>query len=318
MKTIKLEILKKPVTYNINIGKGLLSNIANLITKINTHNQFAVLYDKNLESNYLHVIKQQLNKISNNILFISIDTSLNKKSFDLFIEIQDQLINHNINNNTLIISFGGGSVGDLSGFIASTYHRGIDYIQIPTTLLSMIDSSIGGKTGIDFDVGKNLVGTYYHPKVVIIDTDFLSTLDINEINSGYFEVIKYALAFDVKLYDFIINNFKKLDNIKILDEIIRWCCKIKSEIIAQDEQDDNIRQRLNFGHTIGHSIESIYNIRHGEAVGFGILCGSYISIQMGTLSIDQYSDIVSLIHKFKIPKIQFDSGKIFNGIKKDK
>ena len=315
MKKINIKIINKPTCYDIIIDSNLIRNINNFIISNNNYSSFVLVYDSNVPLPFIDDIKNLLN----NCILIPMDLSINtKKSIDQFMIIQSELIRNNIDKNTLVISIGGGSLGDLVGFVSSTYYRGIDYIQIPTTLLSMIDSSIGGKTGLDLKKGKNLIGTFYHPKAVLISTEFLQSLNNEEIISGLFEAIKYGITFDVDLFLFIKDNKNNVFKSDILLRIIEWCCKIKTDIVIEDEKDGNIRNKLNFGHTIGHPIESIYEIRHGEAVAIGMLFAARLSKKMNTLNIDDYQQIVDLINHFDLPKISINVNSIINKLTKDK
>jgi len=314
MKKINIEILNKPTCYDIIIDKNLLNDVKNLFPDQSKYSQYVIIFDSNIDSNTIDKIKA----LFNDALYISIDLTNNNKSFEQFLHIQKKLIRYNVDRNSLILSIGGGSTGDLVAFVASTYNRGVNYVQIPTTLLAMIDSSIGGKTGLDSKDGKNLIGTFYHPQLVVIDTNFLLTLSKEEITSGLFEAIKYGVAFDLELFLFIKENKDDLYSINILTDIIEWCCQIKTDIIIKDEKDNSIRNKLNFGHTIGHAIESIYNIRHGEAVAYGMLCAAQISRGNNTLDKNQLDEIVTLINHFDLPKIIFDIEKILEQLSKDK
>ena len=315
MKKINLEISRNPILYEIIIDNHLITNLNDFIITNNEYSRMVILHDSNIEISLIEEIK----RILNNSISISIDLSNNnRKSIDQFIFLQKQLIKYNIDKKSLVISIGGGSIGDLAGFVASTFHRGVDYIQIPTTLLSMIDSSIGGKTGLDLESGKNLIGTFYHPKAVFIDTNFLKTLNKEEITSGLFEAIKYGISFDSELFSFLKENKKDLYRQKFLLVIIEWCCKIKSDIIVKDEKDENIRNKLNFGHTIGHAIESIYGIRHGEAVALGMLFATKLSRRINSISKKDSKLIIDLITQFDLPEIDIDIDSILSNLAKDK
>jgi len=315
MKKINIEISNAPTCYDIIIAENSINKIDNFISNKSKYSKIVLIFDSNIDSNIVDIFK----KIFNDIVCIPINLELNKKkSFNLFLDIQSKLIEYNFDKDLLILSLGGGSIGDLVGFIASTYKRGINYIQIPTTLLGMLDSSIGGKTGIDSRDGKNLIGTFYHPELVFIDINFLSTLKKEEITSGIFEAIKYGVALDSDLFLFINENKEDLYNIDILKKIIEWCCEIKTNIIVKDEKDKGLRNKLNFGHTIGHAIESIYNIRHGEAVAYGMICATYLSKANNTIDSNESDQIIKLISYFDLPKIIFDTEKILKYISRDK
>tara|TARA_B100000287_G_scaffold434880_1_gene500781 strand:- start:198 stop:1253 length:1056 start_codon:yes stop_codon:yes gene_type:complete len=315
MKKINIEISNNPTCYDIIIAENLISEINNFIPNKSNYSKFVLLFDSNIDSKTIDTFKAAFN----NIICISVNCdSNNKKSFELFLDIQKKLIEYNIDRDSLILSLGGGTIGDLVGFVASTYKRGIDYIQIPTTLLAMLDSSIGGKTGIDSKAGKNLIGTFYHPKLVFIDTFFLSTLQKEEITSGVFEAIKYGVALDLDLFSFIKTNQNNIYDIAVLKKIIELCCQIKTNIITKDERDEGIRNKLNFGHTIGHAIESLYGIRHGEAVAFGMICAAYISKNCNTIDKKELDQIIKLITYFDLPRVSFECEKILEYILRDK
>jgi len=315
MKKINIEISNNPTCYDIIIAENSISKINNFILNKSKYSKFILIFDSNIDSKTIDIFKV----VFSDIICIPVNLNLNKKkSFELFLDIQKKLIEYNIDRDSLILSLGGGSIGDLVGFVASTYKRGIHYIQIPTTLLGMLDSSIGGKTGIDSKDGKNLIGTFYHPKLVFIDTHFLSTLKKEEITSGIFEAIKYGVALDFDLFSFIKTNQNNLYNTAILKKIIEWCCQIKTDIISKDEKDKGIRNKLNFGHTIGHAIESLYNIRHGEAVAYGMICATHLSKNNNTINEDELDQIIKLINYFDLPEVTFDSEKILKYILRDK
>jgi len=318
MNLIKLKINQEPIEYSIHIGSEIINKEISNINDIGNYNQILVIFDSKIDSQFINLVEQSL--LDNNIRFnkLSLDSSKESKSFSTFNRINDYLVNHNYNRDSLLISFGGGSIGDLVGFVASNYYRGIDYIQIPSTLLSMIDSSIGGKTGIDTPSGKNLIGSFYHPRKVIIDTQLISSLDDSEINSGLFEAIKYAILFNLDLFNLIDCNLDNIRDLDIMSQIITQCCKMKSQVVLDDEKDLCNRKKLNFGHTIGHAIESIYGFRHGESVGYGMLCAIDISKQLGTLSESNHKKIFNLIHRLDLPNLNPDVDLIINQLKKDK
>ena len=215
-------------------------------------------------------------------------------------------------------SIGGGSIGDLGGFVSSTLLRGIDHVMIPTTLLSMVDSSIGGKTGIDLSEGKNLVGTFYNPKLVLSDLFFLNYIQTDTISDGFFEMIKYGLIQDPSMLKYNYNDTSLLENFDLLLDAITCCVRIKSSIVAGDPNDVGIRKILNFGHTIGHAIENIYNYSHGKSVGYGMMSASWISNKIGKLSNEEFNTIYDLLNSLLSPNNIFDKTKILDRIKKDK
>jgi len=209
--------------------------------------------------------------------------------------------------STTIIALGGGVVGDISGFVASSYQRGVDFIQIPTTLLSQVDSSLGGKTAINFAGVKNMLGSFYYPHIVYIASDFLETLSDRDFISGLGEVVKYALIDNDNFYTWLVSNSKLIleKDLNTLQKLIYKCCQIKNKFVRNDFADTKgQRALLNFGHSFAHTIESLKNytgFRHGEAVGLGILIESYLSYKLDFISYDEYQKIFDLVKIFKLP-----------------
>ena len=313
MKSINIEIENKPTRYEINIDNNIIFNLKKFLSE-NHFSKVVLIHDLNINLSLIESITQ----IDDQCFTLPLEINSSNKTIEQFCSIHEQLNKNNIDKSSLIIALGGGSIGDLVGFIASTYHRGVSYIQIPTTLLSMIDSSIGGKTGLDLNYGKNLIGSFHHPEAVFIDTVFLKTLGLKELHSGVFEIIKYGIAFDSKLFYFIRDNKNNLFEKNILNQIIEWCCKIKTNIIMKDERDSGIRNKLNFGHTIGHAVESLYKIRHGEAIGIGMIYAANLSKKINSLSENKHTDIIDLINFFNPPILDIDIDDILEIMKNDK
>lgn len=278
MKTIEVNLGYKQ--YSCLIEEGIFNKIYQYV---DFAKETVIITDDNVYKLYL----QNFNQAQ----IISITPGEQSKSLATYEYIINKLINNNYSRNLQIIAIGGGVVGDLAGFIASTYLRGVKYIQVPTTLLSQIDSSIGGKVAINFHDVKNVLGTFYHPDLVLIDPLFLQTLPKRHFNNGISELIKYALIKDDDL-------FEKLYNLESLNltEIIYRALMIKKELVEADERDQNVRHLLNFGHTIGHAIESYYNFEkylHGEAVAIGMA--------MITKHQSFYKEITNLLQKYNLP-----------------
>ncbi len=246
------------------------------------------------------------------------------KSIDQLREIFDFLILNKCNKDSLIIGFGGGTVLDTVGFVASVYMRGISHIFFPTTLLSMVDAAIGGKTAINYNNIRNLIGSINHPKHIIIILDYLKSLPKEELLNGFAEIIKYALILDENLFNELEKNIQDLYpqlNINKLEHIIIQCIKHKVHVVSKDEYDYGLRRILNFGHTVGHAIESCsnYNISHGLAVFYGMKVATHISLELNKIDKDSYNRIISLIDYFNCPKIDsLDSEKIITFLLHDK
>lgn len=238
------------------------------------------------------------------------------KSLDNLFLIYDKLIDFNMNRNDIILAIGGGVIGDMSGFIASTYMRGIKFINVPTTLLSIVDSSVGGKTAINHEKGKNIIGTFYDPDEVFIDINYLNTLPEREYDSGMAEIIKYSLIADEKL-------FESLNSIVDIEKIIERCLEIKRDVVTKDRKEKNLRKILNFGHTIGHALEAITKYSyytHGEAISIGMHEITKIFEKKGLTENGTSEKIKNLLMKYNLPFSIEDKYKkdLINYIKHDK
>lgn len=273
------------------------------------------VYKKQLDS-FINVFKH---KIIYEYIVTSGEDSKNLGTYD---EIIRYCIQNNISRKSAVIAFGGGVVGDLAGYVASTYMRGIDLIQVPTTLLSQVDSSIGGKTGINIGFYKNIVGTFYQPELVYINVNSLKTLHEDEFIGGLAEVIKYSLVYDYEFLDYLIENSEDILNLnetKLL-YIISKCVNAKLDIVKKDEKENDLRRILNLGHTFGHGIEKLGKLSHGFAVSIGTIMAFKFSLKRGYINSDYYDKLMEVYNIFNLP-ISFydiDSKDIINLMKKDK
>ena len=296
----RLNIKNKKINSEILIKSNYITKFIENIAKKN-ENVFCVLDSKiRIDLNF---IKQK------NIKIIFIQCGEKIKSFNGYKNLSEKLIKNNVNRKSAIIAIGGGTLGDLVGFVASTMLRGLDFFLIPTTLLSQVDSSIGGKNGINTIYGKNLLGTFYQPKKVLIDISVLKTLPKKEIRSGYAEIVKHSLIKDYSFYCWLEKNANKLFNLdkSILEKAIYKSIIIKLFYVLKDEKEfllnSNSRAMLNFGHTIGHAIESHYKYKkysHGEAISIGMITEAKISNYLGLLSSDELKRIISHFKKSKL------------------
>ena len=238
---------------------------------------------------------------------LSVPAGETSKSIDHFSKVLDFLANKSANRAAALFAFGGGVVGDLAGYAAASYLRGIDFYQIPTTLLAMVDSSVGGKTGINLPRGKNLVGAFWQPKAVYIDTDLLTTLPQREFTAGMAEVIKYGMLYDFALFEELERLGSLTASSPELPSIVRCCCAIKAEIVAQDEKEtarSNGRALLNLGHTFAHAIENVAgygHYLHGEAVAIGLNLATQLSAEIGQLNTDDISRVQALLASYNLP-----------------
>lgn len=322
MKKVKVELGEN--TYPIFIGKNLFLNINNFLEEKKLFSNRFLIIDNNVYKNFGKNIINELQINSTKFEYFVFDSKEIYKSFSSMQKIYTQLLEKKFGRDTLIISIGGGVLGDLTGFAASTFMRGIPYIQIPTTLLACVDSAIGGKTGINFYKRKNIIGSFYQPKFVLIDTNFLKTLPRNEIVCGVGEIIKYAFLSDNNFYKNLLTKFDSIFELEnqFLEQIIYESCKIKAAVVSQDEKETGIRKILNFGHTFAHSIESELNfkIKHGEAVIAGIISALYLSNLLGFISSEKLNEFLQLPLKIKLPsKISsLDKNKLYEIMLSDK
>lgn len=302
MKTLSINLTNK--NYTIYIKKNIFNEITNYLHENFKGNKIAIISDSNLKALYGNTLLRILEKGDFKLKFIAITPGEESKTMSFLQQVYSELSSFKLGRGDLILTFGGGVVGDLGGFAASTYLRGVPYIQIPTSLLAQVDSSIGGKVAVDLPEGKNLIGSFYHPDAVFIDPNILKTLDKRFLHDGLAEVIKYGCIKDKSILDKLLsykNDIELLDNI---EEIIYMCCKIKKSLVELDEKDFGERMLLNFGHTLGHAIEKYYNYKkytHGEAVGIGMLETTKKSEQLHITPKETSSLIELLLIKYNLP-----------------
>ena len=329
MNLIKLNIKTENQKYPIFIGNNIIGNLSKFLREnLISFNQCLIVADKN-------VPKKLIKKVLNSLLkkkitlhhFNSSEKNKNQKNIDDILSI---LLNKNFNRNDCVISIGGGITGDVSGFAASIFKRGLKFINIPTTLLSQVDSSIGGKTGINNKHGKNLIGTFYQPSLVISDIIFLKSLPKREIICGYGEILKHAIISDKKFFSFLDKNGSQIFNLKspLIEKAIFKSCSIKKKVVEADEKEMGIRKVLNFGHTFAHAYEATLKyskkLNHGEAVILGIKTAAKFSLSINILNIKEFNLIENHLNKLDLPKSinkffsKRDLNRILSFMKKDK
>lgn len=301
METLKVDLGER--SYPIFIGEGLLGNSELLVPYI-AGQQVMIVTNETVAPLYLEQLKTGLEGFQvDEVILPDGEEFKNAASLDL---IYTELLKKRHNRKTTLIALGGGVVGDMCGYAAASYQRGVDFIQVPTTLLSQVDSSVGGKTGINHPLGKNMIGAFHQPNVVIADTSTLRTLPERELSAGIAEVIKYGLIRDPEFLSWIesnIENLLKCDS-EALTKAIFESCRNKAEIVAEDELESGCRALLNLGHTFGHAIEAHQGYGkwlHGEAVGTGMVMAAHMSRELGWLSSDEYTQVCSLVEKAKLP-----------------
>ena len=306
MKQIKLIINTRSRKYPIIIGKGLSSNLSKLLIKnsVSFNRCLFVIDNKIKKKIILKILKNFKKKDRIVYIFNTSEKNKNQKNVNKILSI---LLKNNFQRSDCLISIGGGIVGDVSAFASSIYKRGIKFVNVPTTLLSQVDSSIGGKTGVNTAYGKNLIGTFYQPNLVVSDTNFLKTLPKREIICGYAEMLKHALILNKKFFMFLNENGSKILKIEspFIEKSIIESCKIKKRVVELDENEKNLRKILNFGHTFAHAYEATLNyskkLNHGEAVLLGIISAINFSLKIKLLSKKDYLTIKNHFFKFNLP-----------------
>ncbi|WP_164887487.1 3-dehydroquinate synthase [Hahella sp. KA22] len=301
METLQVELGDR--SYPIYIGAGLLKASSYFADAIR-HKQVMIVTNETIAPLYLEQLEASLEgfQVDKTIL----EDGEQFKNLDSLNNIFDHLLTQKHNRTTTLIALGGGVVGDMTGFAAACYQRGVDFIQAPTTLLSQVDSSVGGKTGVNHPLGKNMIGAFYQPKAVVIDTDTLKTLPAAEVSAGLAEVIKYGLIYDQAFFSWLEENIdliKELDS-AVITYAIKRSCEIKAEVVAADETEQGLRAILNLGHTFGHAIEAYTHYKewlHGEAVAVGMLMAADLSRRMGRLNEQDCERITKLISRADLP-----------------
>lgn len=275
MKSLRVQVQRKNVDYPLVIERGLVKRLDEAILPYVTPDcRICLITDENVAALYLNPALEQLKKAGFRIYPFVVPAGESSKSLTQLSAIWEQLVAWGFKRTDAIIAFGGGVVGDLAGFAAASFLRGLDLIQIPTTLLSQVDSSVGGKVAIDLSEGKNLVGAFYHPKAVFMDPDVLETLSDEQFSSGMAEVIKYALIGNEDFFNQLLEKKNRDELMESIENILATCCAMKRDLVATDEKDRGQRMLLNFGHTIGHAIEAYYayhKYNHGQAIAIGMV-----------------------------------------------
>ena len=324
MKRLNIDLGER--SYDILIGRNILPQVGEFISKrfepsrsiIITHPSVRNLFGEKIESGLVNA------GYSSGV--IEIPEGEISKSLQQAELVYDRMLEMNCDRKSTLIALGGGVVGDLTGFIAATYQRGIPFIQIPTTLLSQVDSSVGGKTAVNHPRGKNMIGAFYQPKLVVIDLDTRHSLPKKEFRAGLAEVVKYGIIADASLFSFIEENISKILSLEsgCLEHIIETSCAIKARVVSEDEKETlGIRILLNYGHTVGHAIESTTGYSkylHGEAVSIGMMAAALLSNSMGMMSDEEVRRQEIVLNQYDLPTTSdaIESEKIIEAIKSDK
>jgi len=311
MITVHVDLANR--SYPIYIGRGLLSRLFTFIQQHSASEEIVFITDEHVRALYLDSAVESLAGAGLRPVFLSVPAGENSKSLSCADGLYTQLIQHRVHRHALIVALGGGVIGDLAGFVASTYMRGVPFVQVPTTILSQVDSSVGGKVGVNHSLGKNMIGAFYQPTFVLIDPLVLTTLDVRQRRAGLAEVVKYGFICDRDLYLLLCGRLGQLADVSdfdVMEQVLASCCRIKAQVVSEDETEEGIRAILNFGHTLGHALEALTDYRvflHGEAVLHGMRAALHLSQSKGLLDASQSGAGLELIAQLHPPRIPQDA-----------
>ncbi len=312
-------------SYDVHIGSGLLADIPDLLVDSWPSRRFFIVSDDNVSVLYARELQATLTRSGAETLLFEFHAGERSKSLAVVNSLLTAFLENGVSRDCLVVAVGGGVVGDITGFVAATVLRGVRYVQVPTTLLAQVDSSVGGKVGIDHPLGKNLIGSFYQPAAVFIDPEFLKTLPPEEFTNGLAELVKVAAALDEKLFTDIERKANLISRTKsfILADFIAEAIGLKASVVEHDEYDTGIRKVLNLGHTIGHAIETAtdYRVRHGHAVAIGLVTESRIAMNMGILQQQEFERLEKLLKVLGLPvrmPRMSDMGRFYDAMALDK
>ena len=314
MKTVTVQA---STNYSVIVGQNLLVQTGEYIIQISKPCKVAVVSDSNVFPFYGNILENSLTSSGFRVCHYVFSAGESQKNSTTYLEILNFLAENTFTRSDMIIALGGGVTGDIAGFAAATYLRGIPYVQIPTSLLAMVDSSVGGKTAIDLPAGKNLAGAFYQPKLVLCDPGVLNTLPEEIFRDGCAEIIKYGILYDPQLFDHLMEKGLGFDR----EAVISRCIELKRDVVKEDEFDTGARQKLNLGHTIGHGIEkqSNYTVSHGQAVAIGMAIIAKAAASKGLCSMSLLDDICRILDLFQLPKsTEFSATELYESALSDK
>jgi 3-dehydroquinate synthase len=326
MRSIKVNLDKKcRLSYEIKIGADILDRVILLIAKNHPAGHYVVITDDGVGPLYGDKMVEGLKEVGLNVSLLKFPAGESSKNIKTVMDIAGKLMEAGADRETMLIALGGGVVGDVAGFVASIFMRGVCYLQVPTTLVAQVDSAIGGKTGVDLPVGKNLLGTFYQPRAVFVSLHFLETLPEKEFDNGLAEIIKYGAIEEEGLLETLEKNMAavKAKDPKVMLNIVESCCRIKKSIVEIDEKEHGLRRILNFGHTVGHALETVsnYKMTHGEGVALGMVAAARISEKAGYLKREETQRLETVIAgaglSVRIPKT-FNVEEVLAKLRSDK
>jgi len=321
----QIEVSLGDRSYPIVIGRGMLSTLGPTLQQRALSGSIVLITDHHVAPLYLKPVEKHLLHFGFTVHSVVVPAGERQKSLTRASRLYSGMLKAGVGRRSVVIALGGGVIGDLAGFVAATYQRGVHLVQFPTTLLAQVDSSVGGKVAVNHPLGKNMVGAFYQPALVWVDSETLQTLPFREIVCGMGEIVKYGIAFDAEFFRYLETDLNKVMNLEPDDlfHVQSRCLEIKSRIVSEDEKEAGLRALLNFGHTVGHALEAAGDYRvlkHGEAVLLGMICESYIAVKMGMISSETHTRIVELIHRIPLkPNIGgFKTAKVLRAMKYDK
>jgi len=314
-----------PNSYDLEIEPGALDQVGQRLADVLGKRLIAVVTDDNVRGLYADRLMNSLAASGHRGSQVVITPGERQKTLRTAEKLYDRFFELGMDRQSVVVALGGGVVGDLAGFVAATFMRGIAYVQVPTTLLAQVDSSVGGKTGVDRPQGKNTVGAFHQPKAVFIDPPVLRTLPPEEFTAGMAEVIKYGVIADAGLFDYLLSHVAQVcgQEPETLEHVIRRCCEIKADVVTRDELEQGLRAILNFGHTFGHAIEAATayrRYRHGEAVAVGMAIACDLAVTLGMFAEDQAARVRHILELYKLPQSAegLDADRVLNLLAHDK
>jgi len=294
-------------SYRIQIGAGNLSRLGRLCRDAGLKGKCLLVTDENVGAHYIRPALEALEQVGFDVATVILPAGEKTKDKRFLFELYTHALENGLDRKSFMVALGGGVIGDLTGYAAASYLRGVPYVQVPTSLLAMVDSSVGGKTGINLPQGKNLVGAFHQPALVLADLHTLKTLEPREYRAGLSEVVKYGVIRDHAFFQLLENNIDKLPNprnMELLARVVGRCCEIKADVVAQDEREGSLRAILNFGHTIGHALEKIAGygeFLHGEAIAIGMVYASVASKKTSGLASSESERIKNILQNLRLP-----------------
>ena len=310
MTTVTVDLAER--SYPIYVQSGLLPQLPNFLKRHELTEKLFIITDDNVRQLYGEPVVESLSDAGLQVELLSVPAGESSKSLEQTNYLYTKMLESHANRQSIVIALGGGVVGDLAGFVAATFMRGVRFVQVPTTILAQVDSSVGGKVGINHPLGKNLIGAFYQPHFVLIDPQTLSTLPDRQIRAGSAEIIKYGFIYDREFYNLIATNLDALFSLQdasLLEQALCRSCEIKAEVVSQDEKEVGLRAILNFGHTLGHAIEAVTtytSFLHGEAVVHGIKAALYLSHRLGSFTLERVDEYVDVLNQFQVTPLPHD------------